>query len=74
MLNKNYHPQIINICNKYDKYLNKALTDDNITKYQESVILYFELELAKSIIRDCGDFSARRVANIILAATEPYKQ
>lgn len=73
MSKQNYHPQIINICDKYDKYLNKALNGDDITKYQESVILYFELELAKSIIRDCGDFEARKLANTILAATEPYK-
>ena len=62
MLNK-----IINACQKFNECVKHRsnLNDDEI-----EFLTYFNIELAKSIIKDMDSHNAKQIAKIILAATE----
>lgn len=62
MINK-----IINCCNQYNNFIEHS---NNPSKDEVSFIENYEINFAKSIIEDLGSDNAKRIAKIILAATE----
>lgn len=62
MINK-----IINCCNKYNKFIEHS---DNPSREEVSFIENYEIDFAKSIIKDLGSDNAKKIAKIILATVE----
>lgn len=59
--------KIITCCKQYNNFIEHS---DSPSKDEMSFMENYEINFAKSIIGDLGNDNAKRIAKIILAATE----
>lgn len=62
----NISTEIIKTINKFYTNINKP-NPDNLSDEEKFFIHHVEFELAQSIIRELGEITAKKLANIILA-------